>query len=113
MSDAGPARSFLAHNEHDRRWFHAGAPLKRMHKRGTNRPSFIQIKFGILSAFSGTCGPARGGGRASSSPAFRGRGWTQGEGLGGEGLADSAVQTLTSHRFAAGPSSPAKAAEEA
>jgi hypothetical protein len=37
-----------------------------------------------------------------------GRGGTQAEGLGGEGLADSGVQTLTSHRFAAGPSSPAK-----
>src|SRR5688572_17730735 len=37
-----------------------------------------------------------------------GRGGAQAEGLGGEGLADSAVQTLTSHRFAAGPSSPAK-----
>ncbi|MEO7177744.1 MAG: D-aminoacylase, partial [Allosphingosinicella sp.] len=28
--------------------------------------------------------------------------------MGGEGLAESGVQTLTSHRFAAGPSSPAK-----
>jgi hypothetical protein len=37
-----------------------------------------------------------------------GRGGAQAEGLGGEGLADSAVQTLTSHRFAAGPSSPAE-----
>jgi enamine deaminase RidA (YjgF/YER057c/UK114 family) len=43
-----------------------------------------------------------------SSPAFRGRGGTQAEGLGGEGLAESGLQTLTSHRFAMGPSSPAK-----
>src|SRR5688572_30429026 len=47
----------------------------------------------------------------SSSPAFRGRGGTQAEGLGGEGLADSGVQTLTSHRFAAGPSSPVNTGE--
>jgi glycosyltransferase involved in cell wall biosynthesis len=40
-----------------------------------------------------------------------GRGGTQAEGLGGEGLADSAEKTLTSHCFAAGPSSPAKAGE--
>jgi release factor glutamine methyltransferase len=45
------------------------------------------------------------------SPAFRGRGGAQAEGLGGEGLADSGVQTLTSHRSAAGPSSPTKAGE--
>jgi release factor glutamine methyltransferase len=45
------------------------------------------------------------------SPAFRGRGGAQAEGLGGEGLADSGVQTLTSHRFAAGPSSPVKTGE--
>jgi hypothetical protein len=47
----------------------------------------------------------------SSSPAFRGRGGTQAEGLGGEGLADSGVQTLTSHRCAAGPSSPVRTGE--
>jgi very-short-patch-repair endonuclease len=43
-------------------------------------------------------------------PLFRpyGRGGAQAEGLGGEGLSDSVVQTLTSHRSAAGPSSPAK-----
>jgi hypothetical protein len=35
-----------------------------------------------------------------------GRGGTQASGLGGEGLAESAVQTLTSHRFAAGPPLP-------
>jgi glycosyltransferase involved in cell wall biosynthesis len=40
-----------------------------------------------------------------------GRGGARAEGLGGEGLADWAVQTLTSHRYAAGPSSPAKAGE--
>src|SRR5687768_4869646 len=51
------------------------------------------------------------GRREGSSPAFRGRGGTQAEGLGGEGLADSAVQTLTSHRFAMGPSSPVKTGE--
>jgi mxaJ protein len=47
----------------------------------------------------------------SSSPALRGRGGTQAEGLGGEGLADSGVQTLTSHRYAAGPSSPVRTGE--
>ncbi|HYD36200.1 MAG TPA: glycosyltransferase [Allosphingosinicella sp.] len=40
-----------------------------------------------------------------------GSGGAQAEGLGGEGLADSLLQTLTSHRFAAGPSSPANAGE--
>jgi polysaccharide biosynthesis protein PslH len=40
-----------------------------------------------------------------------GRGGTQAEGLGGEGLADSGAQTLTSRRCAVGPSSPAKAGE--
>src|SRR6188472_304713 len=46
--------------------------------------------------------------RKNPSPAFCGRGGAQAEGLGGEGLADSAIQTLPSHRFAAGPSSPVK-----
>jgi hypothetical protein len=45
---------------------------------------------------------------SNSSPALRGRGGTQAEGLGGEGLAESGVQTLTSHRCAVGPSSPVK-----
>jgi release factor glutamine methyltransferase len=49
--------------------------------------------------------------RSNPSPAFRGRGGAQAEGLGGEGLADSAVQTLISHRFAAGPSSPVRTGE--
>jgi release factor glutamine methyltransferase len=44
--------------------------------------------------------------KGSPSPALRGRGGAQAEGLGGEGLAESGVQTLTSHRCAAGPSSP-------
>src|SRR5687767_3018666 len=47
----------------------------------------------------------------SSSPAFRGRGGTQAGGLGGEGLAESVLQTLTSHRYAAGPSSPVRTGE--
>ena len=38
---------------------------------------------------------------------FYGRGGAQAGGLGGEGLAESVLQTLTSHRFA-GPSSPAE-----
>jgi glycosyltransferase involved in cell wall biosynthesis len=41
-----------------------------------------------------------------------GRGGTRAEGLGGEGLSDSGVQTLTSHRFAAGTSSPLRTGEE-
>jgi hypothetical protein len=50
----------------------------------------------------------RGGEFCSSSPAFRGRGGTQAEGPGGEGPAESSVQTLASHRSAAGPSSPVR-----
>jgi release factor glutamine methyltransferase len=49
--------------------------------------------------------------KRNPSPAFRGRGGAQAEGLGGEGLAESGVQTLTSHRFAAGPSSPVRTGE--
>src|SRR5688572_6411770 len=45
---------------------------------------------------------------ANPSPVLYGRGGAQAGGLGGKGLADSLLQTLTSHRFAAGPSSPAK-----
>ena len=37
-----------------------------------------------------------------------GRGGAQAEGLGGEGLYTGLSKTLTSHRFAVGPSSPAK-----
>ena len=48
----------------------------------------------------------RGGEMTLSRP--YGRGGAQAEGLGGEGLADSAEKTLTSHRSAMGPSSPAK-----
>src|SRR5688500_1643835 len=50
---------------------------------------------------------SKGGARIFLSRPY-GRGGTQAGGLGGEGLAESGVQTLTSHRFAAGPSSPAK-----
>src|SRR4051812_25888655 len=38
---------------------------------------------------------------------FRGRGGTRRAAAGGEGLAESVPQTLTSHRCATGPSSPA------
>ena len=49
--------------------------------------------------------------RPSSPPAFRGRGGTQAEGLAGEGLAESGLQTLTSHHSAAGPSPPVTTGE--
>ncbi len=45
-------------------------------------------------------GKMRGFAFLSRFPRERG---TQAEGLGGEGLAESGIQTLTSHRFAAGP----------
>src|SRR5687767_12958503 len=58
--------------------------------------------------------PPRRGGRAGiSSPAFRGRGGTQAEGLGGEGLSGSEVKTLTSHPLRGrAPPLPRKAGEE-
>ena len=49
--------------------------------------------------------------KQNPSPVLHGRGGAQAEGLGGEGLADSLLQTLTSHRFAAGPSSPVRTGE--
>ena len=42
------------------------------------------------------------------SPAFRGRGGARREAVGGEGLAESGVQTLTSQAFGLGPASPVK-----
>jgi hypothetical protein len=45
------------------------------------------------------------------SPAFRGRGGAQAEGLGGEGLHTALGKTLTSRRSAAGPSSPVRTGE--
>ena len=50
-------------------------------------------------------------GRQNPSPALRGRGGAQAEGLGGEGLYRRLSKTLTSQRYALGPSSPVKTGE--
>ncbi len=73
-------------------------------------PSGATGRTGTKARSSGRSGrkARRRGGRLLPLSRPYGRGGAQAEGLGGEGLADSEVQTLTSHRCAMGPSSPVK-----
>jgi hypothetical protein len=56
MSDAYPARLFLAHTSIAATGLARVPPFVELNKRELNRASFKQIKFGILSAFPDVCG---------------------------------------------------------